>query len=255
MKLTKQQQIDIVQLCQNAYVGNTGATQSVDGVTDITQFDIYNVEGYVCLYNGVRTVIFAGSNEDVDWVNNTDCKLVRNIIGSKLSEGKVHRGFLLAALTVKHRVLKLLEQLRSKDNNIIIAGHSFGGGITGCIVEELLAEIDNKPDVTLVLVGSPRFCDSDYVNYLVTVVNDIYRIWYGEDPVEKIPLLTMGYVHVRGDNVHEEHYNPTWFFWLWFAPIAAIFSRYDHHPLRLLAAMRGERIPTDKELEKKTRKT
>jgi len=76
--------------------------------------------------------------------------------------------------------------------SVSVTGHSLGGAIAPFAAAQLRNEGLN---VALYTFGSPRIGGSAISSYISTQAGGNYRVTHYNDPVPRVPLLTMGYVH------------------------------------------------------------
>jgi alpha-beta hydrolase superfamily lysophospholipase len=76
---------------------------------------------------------------------------------------------------------------------VTVVGHSLGGAIASLAAAQLR---NSGFSVALYTFGSPRIGGSKISSYISNQSGGNYRVTHWNDPVPKVPLLTMGYVHI-----------------------------------------------------------
>jgi alpha-beta hydrolase superfamily lysophospholipase len=76
---------------------------------------------------------------------------------------------------------------------ITVVGHSLGGAIASLAAASLR---NSGLTIALYNFGSPRIGGSTISSYITNQPGGNFRITHWSDPVPKVPLLTMGYVHI-----------------------------------------------------------
>ncbi len=76
---------------------------------------------------------------------------------------------------------------------IAVTGHSLGGAIAPFAAAQLR---NSGFNVALYTFGSPRISGPKLSSYISAQAGGNYRLTHWNDPVPKVPLLTMGYVHI-----------------------------------------------------------
>jgi hypothetical protein len=76
---------------------------------------------------------------------------------------------------------------------ITLTGHSLGGAVATLAAASLR---NAGYTVALYNFGSPRIGGSKISSYITKQAGGNYRVTHWNDPVPKLPLLTMGYVHI-----------------------------------------------------------
>ncbi|KAJ6036896.1 hypothetical protein N7540_001175 [Penicillium herquei] len=79
------------------------------------------------------------------------------------------------------------------DYEVVVTGHSLGAGIATLAAADLRG--NGHPSITLFAFASPRVANPALADY-ITAQKKNYRFTHTNDPVPKLPLLAMGYVHV-----------------------------------------------------------
>ncbi|KAF8426627.1 Alpha/Beta hydrolase protein [Tirmania nivea] len=108
---------------------------------------------------------------------------------------EVHSGFLNAfqeeQATVVNSVTKLLQKY--PEYRLVVTGHSLGGGIATIAATELRKR---GFQVSLVTYGSPRVGNEALAKY-ISASGSNFRVTHLNDPVPRLPPLTVGYRHVE----------------------------------------------------------
>lgn len=110
----------------------------------------YSSHGPIQFVRAGPYLVFAGSNEPLDWVYNLDFRLTPNPIGA----GHLHRGFYRASEAAWRSIKR--DGLNSHPEPVhFVAGHSFGGAIAAIMSQWL-------ENVEVTLFSSPQIGDSDF---------------------------------------------------------------------------------------------
>lgn len=145
-------------------------------------------------------VVFRGSDEIKDWGIN-----VRVYQNNFIEQGKVHRGFKKAYLSIRD---PLLAEFDNNDLPVFITGHSLGAALAVLASSELYKQNFFDSCYTF---GSPRIGNPEFVHSIQS--NSIYRIINNSDVVTTIPIdfANINYHHVgkallidENGNLHKE---------------------------------------------------
>ena len=137
-------------------------------------------------------VVFNGSNNSIDRVQNFDFKLITVSILD--TEVKVHEGFYNKFLSVKDELFRFID----KKLEINFIGHSQGGALAH-LASILYKERHNDCIVKCFAFGCPRVGNKDFATLYDKNITS-YRIYYGVDPIPMLPF-TLNYQHTK---------NPIW---------------------------------------------
>ncbi|KAJ5629600.1 mono and diacylglycerol lipase precursor [Penicillium herquei] len=104
-------------------------------------------------------------------------------------------GFWSSWTNVRDSVSKILNKTVDAypDYEIVVTGHSLGAGVATLAAADLRGS--GHPAITLFAFASPRVANPALADYIAAQKNN-YRFTHINDPVPKLPLLAMGYVHV-----------------------------------------------------------
>lgn len=178
------------ELSYDDFSGDTFNKGIVDlGFSDVCTIDVAGVQAFCAANAKVLLVCFRGTDSKADWL--------ADAMAAKVNYGydhKVHTGFL--------RTLKVIDQ-QVKDfilprakyfqpRTLIITGHSLGAGMATLFASNMFVE----PDYVITF-GSPRVGDAAFCKWF----NDRFadrsiRYVNNNDAVTRLPLKSMGYVHV-----------------------------------------------------------
>ena len=79
------------------------------------------------------------------------------------------------------------------DYKLVVVGHSLGAAVATLAAADLRS--NGHPSAILYAFASPRVANPALAQY-ITAQNSNYRSTHIDDPVPKLPLIVMGYVHV-----------------------------------------------------------
>ncbi|KAE8824634.1 hypothetical protein PTNB73_07480 [Pyrenophora teres f. teres] len=159
-----------------------------------TQETSTDVTGFVAVdhTNQLIVVSFRGSSSLDNWRTNLEFDVTQTNL---CDDCTAHRGFWQSWLDAKDRVQSAVQQAAASfpKYKITVTGHSLGAAIA------TLAAATMRHDgytVALYNFGSPRIGGAKINNYITNQPGGNYRITHWNDPIPRLPLLTMGYVHV-----------------------------------------------------------
>lgn len=145
---------------------------------------------------GTLYIVFRGSNQPIDWINNFQLRQQIYPYGDGNSEVKFHRGFMAAYFAVRSAVLSACEAVEVRQ--IISTGHSLGGAlavIAGLDIQYNITSRDQS-QISVYTYGAPRVGNEAMVDSYNRRVPDSSRFVYGWDVVTRVPRLWQGYTHV-----------------------------------------------------------
>ncbi|KAF1833829.1 alpha/beta-hydrolase [Decorospora gaudefroyi] len=153
-----------------------------------------DVTGFVAVdhTNQLIVISFRGSTSIDTWRTNLDFGTTTTDICSGCT---AHRGFWQSWLDARDRVVSAVKQASAAfpTYQIAVTGHSLGGAIATLAAANLR---NAGYTVALYSFGAPRIGGSRISTYITNQSGGNYRVTHWNDPVPKLPLLTMGYVHI-----------------------------------------------------------
>jgi pimeloyl-ACP methyl ester carboxylesterase len=98
-------------------------------------------------------------------------------------------------MMVRNEVIKYLNATvnANPDYEVVVVGHSLGAAVATLAAADLRGKV--LPSANLYAFASPRVANPALASYITAQSNN-YRFTHTNDPVPKLPLLTMGYVHI-----------------------------------------------------------
>ncbi|KAF1934258.1 alpha/beta-hydrolase [Didymella exigua CBS 183.55] len=176
--------------------GNCPLVEAADSATVLEYSKtetLTDVTGFVAIdhTNNVIMVSFRGSQSIDNWLTNLDFGLTATDICSGCT---AHSGFYQSWLDARDTVTPAVQAAVKKypAYKVSVTGHSLGGAIAPFAA----AQLRNKGlAVALYTFGSPRVGGSALSSYISNQKGGNYRVTHWNDPVPRVPLLVMGYVH------------------------------------------------------------
>jgi hypothetical protein len=162
--------------------------------TSKTRSSHEDTQAYAWLSGNDMYMVFRGTEDLQDIIADIDVRL--HVIRDNV---KVHRGFYEQFEAISDEIEKYLKEASSqrKIDNIIISGHSLGGGLATIASTHFgLLYPDSK--VTCITFGSPRVGNREFTNYFNSIVSQSLRIYDEEDPVPMVPMSNR-FQHVGHD--------------------------------------------------------
>lgn len=168
----------------------TSATVSYD-FSDST---ITDTAGYIAVdhTNSAVVLAFRGSYSVRNWV--ADATFVHTNPG--LCDGCLAElGFWSSWKLVRDDIIKELKEVvaQNPEYELVVVGHSLGAAIATLAATDLRGK--GYPSAKLYAYASPRVANAALAKYITAQGNN-FRFTHTNDPVPKLPLLSMGYVHV-----------------------------------------------------------
>jgi pimeloyl-ACP methyl ester carboxylesterase len=153
-----------------------------------------DVTGYVALdhSNQLIVIAFRGSQSIDTWRTNLQFATTTTDICPGCT---AHYGFWRSWTDARDYVVPAVKQASSAfpAYKIVTTGHSLGGAVSTLAAASLRNAGYN---VAMYNFGAPRIGGSKISTYISNQPGGNYRVTHWNDPVPKLPLLTMGYVHV-----------------------------------------------------------
>ncbi|KAL2830342.1 Alpha/Beta hydrolase protein [Aspergillus cavernicola] len=161
---------------------------------DFSDTTITDTAGYIAVdnTNKAHVLAFRGSYSVRNWVS--DATFIHKDPG--LCDGcKAEAGFWDSWVNVRDDVLEQLDKAVSQnpDYQLVVVGHSLGAAVATLAAADLRHR--GYSSTTLYAFAAPRVANSALASY-ITAQNNNYRFTHTNDPVPKLPLLSMGYVHI-----------------------------------------------------------
>jgi predicted lipase len=177
------------------------------GVVDVTTFFDFDTgaQGYTGYNTDTNTIVVAyrGSADIQNWIMNLDFFQIE-YPNSNCSGGcMVHRGFLYVYQAIQSGVMASLKNLTASYGNmeptILVTGHSLGAAVAILSAADVALAYKSDFDVLVYTYGEPRVGNPAWALWMSTQVLPgaiQFRVTHKADPVPRIPLLQMGFLHV-----------------------------------------------------------
>ncbi|KAJ5690306.1 hypothetical protein N7462_004698 [Penicillium macrosclerotiorum] len=193
--------------CYDNYVSKAGhkLTCSAGNCPDVEAADtsiIYDFSnststdtaGYIAIDNTNKAIIlaFRGSYSVRNWIADAEFFYTN----PQLCDGcNAELGFWSSWTNVRDDIIPHLSATvdTHPDYELVVVGHSLGAGVATLAAADL--RVKGHPSAKLYAYASPRVANPALAKYITSQPNN-YRFTHINDPVPKLPLLAMGYVHV-----------------------------------------------------------
>ncbi|KAF2632544.1 alpha/beta-hydrolase [Macroventuria anomochaeta] len=177
--------------------GNCPLVEQADSATVLEYSKtetLTDVTGFVAVdhTNAAIVVSFRGSQSLDNWLTNLDF----GFTSTDICDGcTAHSGFWESWVDAQGSVVTAVTAAATKypAYKISVTGHSLGGAIAPFAAAQLR---NQGLSVALYTFGSPRIAGTKLSSYITNQSGGNYRITHWNDPVPRVPLLTMGYVHI-----------------------------------------------------------
>jgi triacylglycerol lipase len=194
-KYNPENALALAKAAQLAYAYNQGNTiqQTVASWGFNQYFQMWDVQGtqsYVAASEEAVLVVFTGTNQPRDWLDNIGVFPLQGPVGS------VHRGFMIALERVWGEMKEVIyNKIGSKNKTLWVTGHSLGAALATLAVAKLRLEED-LPVNGLYTYGSPRVGDRIFARNFNLEFKPAFRIVNNNDIVTRVPARLMLYSHV-----------------------------------------------------------
>lgn len=153
------------------------------------------------IYSKKAFISFRGSENIKNWINNVKFIMVYPY-NLDLKIG-IEMGFHNLLNYIKEDIYKNLEELvlETKNNEIMITGHSLGGALGTLFALDILLNNNSQYIIDyLVTFGSPRVGNKYLYNYFKnsSILNS-YRVTHANDIVPHLPLKILDYHHIKNE--------------------------------------------------------
>lgn len=150
--------------------------------------------GYLATDDVRKAVVlaFRGSYSDRNWIADFEFPFT----DPGLCDGcKAELGFWTSWTNVRDEVMKHLNETMAAnpDYTFVVVGHSLGAAIATLAAADLRTK--GYPSAIFYAFASPRVANPAFATFITNQSNN-YRFTHTNDPVPKLPMLSMGYVHV-----------------------------------------------------------
>lgn len=150
--------------------------------------------GFVALDHTNKAIVvsFRGSQSIDNWLTNFDFGLVPTDLCSRCT---AHAGFWRSWTDARDAVIPAVKAtaVAYPSYQIAATGHSLGGAVAAFAAAQLR---NQGMSVALYTFGSPRVGGTVLSSYISAQKGGNYRVTHWNDPVPRLPLLTLGYVHI-----------------------------------------------------------
>lgn len=155
---------------------------------------ITDTSGFIAIDNNNKAIVlsFRGSYSVRNWI--ADVSFFHT--NPDLCDGCLAElGFWTSWKLVRDDILPQLKDAMSHnpDHELVVVGHSLGAAVATLAAADLRGK--GYPSAKLYAYASPRVANRALAEYITAQGNN-YRFTHTDDPVPKLPLLGMGYVHV-----------------------------------------------------------
>lgn len=162
-------------------------------LTQVHSSTITDTAGFVAVDRTMKTIVVAirGSHSIRNWI--ADAAFTH--MDTNLCKGCfAETGFWTAWQDVRTLIVDQVKTLTAEypDYELVIVGHSLGAAVATLAAADFRTQ--GHP-ATMYAYGSPRVGNPALAKY-ITDQGGNYRFSHQNDPVPKLPLLAMGYVHV-----------------------------------------------------------
>ncbi|OQE10385.1 hypothetical protein PENVUL_c004G00876 [Penicillium vulpinum] len=161
---------------------------------DFSSTTITDTAGFIAVdhTNAAIVLSFRGSYSIRNWI--TDVTFIYTNPG--LCKGCfAELGFWSSWKLVRDDVMKELKEAVAQNPSyeLVVVGHSLGAAVATLAAADLRGK--GYPSAKLYAYASPRVANKALAKYITAQGNN-YRFTHTNDPVPKLPLLAMGYVHI-----------------------------------------------------------
>ncbi|KAJ5492311.1 Lipase class 3 [Penicillium expansum] len=161
---------------------------------DFSDSTITDTAGFITVdhTNSAVVLAFRGSVSVRNWVS--DATFVHTNPG--LCDGCLAElGFWSSWKLVRDDIIKELTDAFAQNPNyeLVVVGHSLGAAVATLAAADLRGK--GYPSAKLYAYAAPRVANAALATYITAQGNN-FRFTHTNDPVPKLPLLSMGYVHV-----------------------------------------------------------
>ncbi|KAF3040295.1 hypothetical protein E8E12_006502 [Didymella heteroderae] len=177
--------------------GNCPLVESADSATVLEYSKtetLTDVTGFVAVDHTEKLIVvsFRGSQTLDNWLTNLDLGFTDTDICSGCT---AHAGFWQSWVDARDSVIPAVQAAVKQypSYGVSVTGHSLGGAVAPFAA----AQLRNQGfTVALYTFGSPRIGGSAISSYISNQAGGNYRVTHYNDPVPRLPLLMMGYVHI-----------------------------------------------------------
>jgi triacylglycerol lipase len=166
------------------------------GFSHFKAFQSQGTAAYLMADDEKIVVVFRGSDQIKDWLNDLDVDLVGGPLGGKIHEGFARMlHYVWRDLQLEIRQLKLAASQQNRSLPLLLTGHSLGAALA-TLATAYLREKD-QPVQGLYSFGSPRVGDRNFARYFNADFGDkTFRIVNQNDMVTRLPPRALFYSHV-----------------------------------------------------------
>ena len=160
------------------------------GFLSVFPIDKGNVEAALVEHEEYLCMVFRGTDEIKDWIDNINASLVEKLFGG------FHKGFWEATEEVWSDLKPEYQKKREKKRlSLFITGHSLGGAMATIAAAKLIQS--DQPFISVYTFGQPRAMNQDAARIFNTKCKDrFFRFQNNNDVVTRVPVRRTGYSHV-----------------------------------------------------------
>jgi hypothetical protein len=154
-----------------------------------------DIQGYIGILSKTKSIyiILRGTSSIINWLDDFEIRLVPYKSYPECN-CNVHNGFYHSILGIKNKTIETVQILQKKypTYSVVLTGHSYGASCSQLLAMELEKEgIKTK----LYNYGQPRVGDEKYSNFVITIINEYWRVTHNKDIVPHIPPIKFNYLH------------------------------------------------------------
>lgn len=168
---------------------------------ELCSIDSTNTQFLGARWNNDVVIAFRGTEETTaDFGVDLQIRRVDNAHGI----GKVHGGFQRAARSSIAAVKRYIRNMREKDSQIFVCGHSLGGALAQMTAYWLRNDEKQYHPAQVYTYGAPRIGDADFVrNYASRSLRAVtFNFVAGNDVVPTVPPFSLGFRHTTPNHWH-----------------------------------------------------